>query len=174
MGAPQFVPTDPLDQPRGYGSPDHVPARWVAERPAELPGRQPRGQRLGHQGPDQGYGLRLAEQVRPRIVTQPGESVDDALRGCFGVALRRASVFGRAPVIHDVTLACTAWGFFDPAPPAELVQRRQEMFAGVANVVHHYAEGRAIVDQVPEATLRMTPAEIEAAYPARWQELLGF
>lgn len=173
MGAPQFVPTVPLDRPRGYESPDHVPERWFPNRPADLVGRQPDGALFGRQGPDQGYALRLAEQLRDRIVTPPGESVDDALRGCVNVALRRASLFGRAPVIHDLTVACTAWGFFDPAPPSELVELRRRMFAGVANVVHHYAEGRAIVDQVPDATLRMTPAQVEAAYPARWQELLG-
>lgn len=173
MGAPQFVPTDPLDRPRSYESPDHVPERWSADRPADLEGRQPQGPLLGSQGPDQGYGLKLVEALRDRIVTQPGESIEDVLRGCFNVALRRASLYGRAPVMHDFTVACTAWGFFDPAPPEELVDVRRRMFAGVANVIHHYAAGRAIVDQVPEATLRMTPAEVGAAYPSRWQELLG-
>ena len=46
------------------------------------------------------------------------------------------------------------------------------MFVGVGHVTHHYAEGRAIVDAVPEATLRMTPTQVRDAYPARWQELI--
>jgi hypothetical protein len=30
-----------------------------------------------------------------------------------------------------------------------------------------------LADTVPEATLRMTPAEVAEAYPSRWKELLG-
>jgi hypothetical protein len=47
------------------------------------------------------------------------------------------------------------------------------MFEGVSNVLHHYDESRAIVDVVPEATLRMTPQQVQAAYPERWKELIG-
>ena len=48
------------------------------------------------------------------------------------------------------------------------------MFAGVANTTHHYVEARAIADQVPEATLRMSPKQVTDAYPDRWRELLAF
>jgi hypothetical protein len=75
--------------------------------------------------------------------------------------------------VHDLTIAFTIWGWFDEQPPAELVARRRELFDGVGNVVHHYDEARAIVDLVPESTLRSTPAEVQAAYPARWRELTG-
>jgi hypothetical protein len=37
----------------------------------------------------------------------------------------------------------------------------------------HYAEARHIVDMVPESTLRMSPQQVAAAYPARWRELVG-
>ena len=47
------------------------------------------------------------------------------------------------------------------------------MFEGVANTLHHYAESRAIVDIVPEATLRMRPEQVSAAFPGSWRELLG-
>ena len=173
MAAPQFVPVDPVDRPRSYESPDHVPDPWKPDRPAELRGRQPEGRQLGYQGPDQGYALLLADRFTDRVETQPGESREDALRGCLGIALRRASIFGRAPVIHDLTVALTAWGWLDANPPADLVAVRRPTFAGVANVVHHYAEARAIADQVPEATLRMTPQQVADAYPAGWRELVG-
>jgi hypothetical protein len=39
--------------------------------------------------------------------------------------------------------------------------------------VHHYAEGRSIVDMVPEVTLRMTPAQVTSAYPVNWRTLTG-
>jgi hypothetical protein len=173
MAAPQYVPVPPTDRPRGYASPDHVPAPWRADRPGEIAGPQPEGERLGYQGPDQGYALVLANRLRDRLQVQPGESVDDAVQGCLLVALRRASLFGRAPVIHDLTVAFTVWGFLDASAPAELVEQRRAMFAGVANTAHHYLEGRAIVDQVPEATLRLTHGQVQQAYPARWRELLG-
>jgi hypothetical protein len=39
--------------------------------------------------------------------------------------------------------------------------------------VHHYKEGRAIADLVPEATLRMTPVAVAAASPVAWRTLTG-
>jgi hypothetical protein len=173
MAAPQFVPTNPVDKVRSYASPDHVPDAWQADRPGELVGRQPRGGRLGFQGPDQGYALTLASRLRDRLHVGASESVDDAIAGCLNVALRRASMFGRAPVVHDLTIAFTIWGFLDAAPPDHLVTVRKAAFIGVANADHHYAEGRAIAESIPEATLRMTPEQIAIAYPARWRELLG-
>ena len=173
MAAPQFVPVSPVDKPRSYESPDHVPGAWRADRPAEVSGLQPAGAQLGYQGPDQGYGLLLAERFRDRLQLQPDEDVDDAITGCAGVALRRASSFGRAPTIHDFTIAFTIWGFLDSAPPTELVALRRPLFEGVRQVTHHYADARAIADRVPEATLRQTHQQVLAAYPAGWRELLG-
>ena len=173
MAAPKFSPVGPLDDARGYESPDHVPDGWNADRPAELTGRQPSAARLGFQGPDQGYALALAARIRPEVVVQTGETLDDACSGCTAVALRRASLYGRAPVIHDLRIAFTVWGFFDAAPPAELVAVRTPLFEGVSNSLHHYDERRALVDSVPEATLRMTPDQVRSAYPGSWRTLLG-
>jgi hypothetical protein len=173
MAAPEFVPVSPVDKPRSYESPDHVPDAWRADRPAEVTGRQPSGSQLGYQGPDQGYGLLLAERFRDRLQLQPGEDPDDAITGCLGVALRRASIFGRAPTIHDFTVAFTISGFLDPSPPVDLTALRRPLFDGVRHVTHHYAEAREIADRVPEATLRMTHQQVLAAYPTRWRELLG-
>jgi len=173
MAAPKFSPVAPLDEARAYGSPHHVPDPWTADRPGDLAGRQPAGARLGFQGPDQGYALGLAERLRPSVHVHDGERVDDALAACTAIGLRRASLFGRAPVIHDVRMALTIWGFLDPSPPAELVALRRPRFEGVANTLHHYGALRAIVDAVPEATVRSTPAQVTAAYPADWRALVG-
>lgn len=145
----------------------------MPDRPAELVGRQPQGERLGYQGPDQGYALTIAEHLTPRIVRQRGEHLEDVVRGCLGIALRRASMYGRAPMVHDFTIAFTVWGFYDDQPPADLVALRGSLFAGLGNVTHHYTEARDLADSVPETTLRMTPAQVTAAYPGRWRELLG-
>lgn len=173
MAAPKFAPVSPVDEPRSYDSPDVVPAAWMPDRPAEITGFQPEGERLGFQGPDQGFALKIANGFRDRLQLRPGEHAADAIRGCLGVALRRASMFSRAPVVHDLTIAFTIWGFLDANPPAELADIRRRMFEGVDNVLHHYAEGREIVDMVPESTLRMTPQQVAAAYPERWRDLVG-
>lgn len=171
MAAPRYAPTPVSDVVRTYASPDVVPSPWSPDRPADLDAGQPAGERLGYQGPDQGYGLTLARRFRDRLHT--GElHAEDAIRGCLNIALRRASLFGRAPVIHDLTIAYTMWGFLDATPPADLVARRVELFEGVGHV-HHYKEARAIVDLVPESTLRSTPAEVAARYPAQWRDLTG-
>jgi hypothetical protein len=116
--------------------------------------------------------LLLANRLSNRLHLVGGLVTADAIRGCLNIALRRASLYGRAPVIHDLTIAFTMWGFFDANPPGGLVTTRTELFKGVGNV-HHYAEGRSIVDMVPEATLRMTPAQVTSAYPTTWRTLTG-
>ena len=175
MAAPQFVPADPLDDGFVYRSPDHVPEAWTATRPADLGRRPYLGEltRLGHQGPDQGYALLLADKLRGELVLAPGERADDVVRGANVVALRRASLFGRAPVIHDLRLALGLWGFLDPSAPAELVELRQERFRGLADVAHHYDQLRDLADSVPESTLRMTAEQVIGSAKAAWRQLLG-
>jgi hypothetical protein len=173
MAAPRYAPVPVGERARTYRSPDHIPASWSPDRPAEIEGRQPEGPRLGYQGPDQGFALTIAARYRDRIHTAAGETVDDAVRGSVAIALRRASLFGRAPVVHDVVIALTIWGWLDASPPADLVERRRTLFEGVGNVVHHYVEGRRIADLVPESTLRMTPDSVRTAYPSQWRVLTG-
>ncbi len=173
MAAPKFAPIPPTASPRSYASPDHVPDRWMPDRPGAVTGPQPRAARLGTQGPDQGFALRIAARLAPDVELQAGEKLDDALRGCVNIALRRASIFGRAPVVHDLRIAFTIWGFFDDDPPPELLERRRALFEGVGHAGHHYAEGRHLADLVPESTLRSTPVEVADRYPAEWRELTG-
>ena len=101
-----------------------------------------------------------------------GEHAADAIRGCLGVGLKRASLFSRAPVVHDFTIAFTIFGFLDASAPADLVALRKRLFAGVGHG-HHYTEARAIVDMVPETTLRLTPAAAASAHAADWKAALG-
>lgn len=173
MAAPKFTPVAPTDAPRYYESPDHVPASWKPNRPGDITGFQPQGDRLGAPGPDQGFAIKIANSLRPGLHLQAGEHEDDVVRGCLGVALRRASMFSRAPVVHDLNIAFTVWGFFDEHPPVELVAFRRPRFEGLRHVGHHYTESRMIADQVPVETLAMTPAQVQAAFPGDWRSLLG-
>ena len=171
MAAPDYVPLKPTDAPRAYSSPPRRPESWHAERPGELPEGQPRSTRLGNQGPDQGYALKLVRQFHDKLHHTEGEHHEDAEVGCTGVALKRASIFGRAPVIHDLTIAFTMWGFLDESPPTELVELRKALFAEVRLPIH-YEQQRAVVDAVPESTLRLTPQAVTDAYGRDWRSLL--
>ena len=168
MAAPEHVPSNLGSQPRrGLPLP---PARpWTAVRPSDLGPGQPRGPRLGSPGPDQGYALRLAEGFGDRLEVAEGETVEGAIAGGVGVALRRASLFGRAPVIHDLTVAFTIWGFLGGAP-RELVELRRPLFQAAA---HDYEAQRAIVDQVPVETLRAPHEAVLSRFPGEWRALLG-
>jgi hypothetical protein len=168
MAAPEFVPSNLGSQPRrGLPLPPALP--WRADRPGELGPAQPRGPRLGDPGPDQGYALRLAERFHPRLQLAEGETAHDADAGCVAVGLRRASIFGRAPVVHDLTLAFTIWGFLGQAP-AGLVAHRVPLFQAAS---HRYEDQRAIADAVPEEVLRAPHAATLARYPAEWRALVG-
>ena len=172
MAAPDYVPEPADDQPRVYVSPPRRPDTWRADRPAEIDGLQPSGARLGVPGPDQGYALKLARQFQDRLVLVPGESADDAVAGCVAIAMRRSSIFGRAPMIHDLTVAFTLWGYLGEAP-AELTSVRKERFAAVASV-HHYEERREIVDAVPEDVLRMSHTQVAELVRAEPTLVLGW
>ncbi|MFN8022050.1 MAG: hypothetical protein U0Q03_11025 [Acidimicrobiales bacterium] len=173
MAAPKFAPVPPVDDARSYSSPDYVPRMWMPDRPAEIIGFQPQGTRLGYQGPDQGFGIKIANTFRPKLQLQTGESADDAVTGCLGIALKRASLFSRAPVVHDFTVAFTVWGFLDASPPADLLALRRELFQGMHHHGHGYHAQRHVADMVPDSTLRMTPQQAAAAYPGRWRDLVG-
>jgi hypothetical protein len=156
MAAPNYVPVSLGDLPR-QDEPAKPPDSWHAERPADLKAGQPVGPKLGRPGPDQGYALWLARRLEDKLFVFEGESKEDAIAGCIGVALKRAARFGRAPVIHDLEFAFRLWGFIGTAPP-DLVDFRRSRFEGVR---HHYWEQREIADRVPDETLLLTPAQVK-------------
>ena len=168
MTQPSFVPVVEADQVR-RAYPLHVPSIWTSSRPSELRGtRAPSGSSLGTPGPDQGFALKLARRFEDRLVLGAGEHAEDAISGCTAVAMRRAALFGRAPVIHDLTPSFTLWGFLDGAP-SDLVAARESLFRSAA---HHYRVQRTIADAVPVATLRLTPEQV-ADHLADWWTLVA-
>ena len=171
MAAPEYVPVDKTRPIRAYESPPRRPDPWLADRPGELHGGQPHGERVGNQGPDQGYVLTLARRFAGKLTLTPGEHERDALAGAVAVALKRASRFGRAPIIHDLTVALTIWGFLGDAPE-ELVALRKPLFEEVWHP-HHYEDQRRIADLVPDTVLRMTPQQVTEAHRSDWRALVG-
>lgn len=170
MAAPDYVPPTFADQPRS-SLPLPPPKPWTASRPADLKREQPRGRGLGSPGPDLGYAMLLAHRFEDRIRTVPGEDHHDVVAGCVVVAMRRASIFGRAPVVHDLELAFNLFGFLDdPASvPKDLLDWRRRAFAGAG---HDYWDQRAIVDRIPDATLRSTPAQLKGRL-SEWRTLVA-
>ncbi len=175
MAAPEFVPIKPTDAPRSYASPPRRPESWLADRPGEVDlggAGQPRGDSYGNQGPDQGYALGLVRRFDGQLHLTPDEHPDDVSAGVVAVALKRASIFGRAPVVHDLRIAYTVWGYLDAKPAAELVTVRKAMFEEVAHP-HHYSELGAVADAVPESTLELTPDAVAAQHASAWRSLLN-
>jgi hypothetical protein len=144
----------------------------VADRPGDLGGEgQPEGERLGVPGPDQGYAFRLVPLFAGKVFTADGEQDDDVVAGVLAVAMKRSALFGRAPVVHDLTVAFAVWGLLDDQPPADLVRLRAKLFEEVSNP-YHYRERRAIADAVPESTLRLSPADVQRRHKEDWRALL--
>lgn len=172
MSAPTHVPGR-VNHERIYRSPPRRAGSWKADRPGEVLGTiPPSGPAVGNQGPDQGYVLKLAAGLKDELVLAPGEHAADAIEGAVAVALRRASLFGRAPMIDDLRIALTLFGFLGPAPDEQVAMRR-ELFDEVHHSTVHYFAAREIADMVPEATLRMSLGGVIAASAADWKAPLG-
>jgi hypothetical protein len=171
MSAPQYVPRSPDEPVRAYRSNPWRPESWEPDRPGDLSGPQPSGALFGDPGPDQGYMLLLAQRFEDQLVLAEGEKPEDVLAGAVAVANRRAALFGRAPVVHDLTVALTAFGFLDEAP-GDLVAFRGPLFAEVGHH-HHYEERRRLAALVPESALRSTPAQVREIVGRGWRHLFA-
>jgi len=171
MAAPNRVPTSPT-QTKHYQSPPRRDGSWRAQRPGETIGEaHPTGSALGNQGPDQGYVLKLTDAFKDRLVLAPGEHVADVIEGAVAVALRRASLFGRAPVSGDVEMGLLAYGYLHAADD-ELVALRKPLFAEVHHSTVHYFAAREIAGRVDEAWLRKPLGDAAAELAGDWRVTL--
>jgi len=125
---------------------------------------------MGTMGPDQGYAYRLAHQFDDKLVLGAVNS-EDAVAACVAVAIKRASLFGRGPIVHDLTAAFTIFGFLDDEPADDLVELRVGLFGELRNA-HHYSELRHLVDLVPDEVLAQTPKIISTDYQTDWHSNL--
>ena len=170
MAAPEYVPQPAIKHVRSYESPPRRPGSWRPDRPGDSATGFDGRDRFGAPGPDQGYMYVLARRFEGQLQLASDEREDDALAGAIAVALKRASLLGRAPVLPDLTVALTVWGFLGDAPP-DLIAYRQPLFAEVANP-HHYPEQRRVVDLVPDDVLRRAPEQVAEAHRSDWRSLL--
>lgn len=171
MAAPDYVPTDPTDKVRRYSSPPSRKRSWVADRPGDLAEGQPEGTRLGTQGPDQGYAYKLVNHFEDRLELG-ALSKDDVVAGCVAIAMKRSGMFGRGPVVHDLTAAFSVYGFLDPDAPGDLVELRESLFSQIASS-HHYKERRVVVDTVLDSALSQPHGVIESSAKRDWRSNLA-
>ena len=171
MGAPRHVPQSPTGDAPVYSSPDVVPLSWKNVRPGDLSSEQPSGGFMGHQGPDQGFALRLRRAFRDQLCIDETEHLEDVESGCVQIAMKRASIYGRAPVVHDLEIAYRIWGFLDEDADPQLIEERLRRFEGVSEA-HHYADLRRLVASVPVETLQMSREAVEGKYASDWKALL--
>jgi hypothetical protein len=85
--------------------------------------------------------------------------------------MKRSGLMGRAPVVHDVTVALTVWGLLDGSAPAELVDVRRQVFEEV-HLPHQYDALREVVDAVPAQVLSQPHGVIAAQYARDWRSCL--
>ena len=158
------MPTDPFvvpadgDAPRqeqnlapGVTLPPAPP--WTADRPGDLRGGQPRGEMLGSPGPSVGYALTLVHRAQDRLALAPHERVDDACAVLGAVAMKRASSYGRAPVMPDVECAMLVLGYEGGVAPDFAEWRVRE----IDGAHHEYARRRVLCDAVSLDALRLAP-----------------
>src|SRR5215472_3295715 len=132
MAQPEYVPVVARDRVR-VSERLPTPSSWVADRPAEVrdQGAQPGGPLFGSAGPDQGYALSLFKRLH-LILGSVAEA--DARAAVVGVAMKRAALFGRAPVLKDLSVAAGLLGFLGGTP------------AYVDGISHDYLRQRQVVD----------------------------
>jgi hypothetical protein len=158
MATDPFVVPSPGDVPRqqqnlapGVTLP---PAQhWTADRPGDLHGDQPRGEMLGSPGPNIGYALTLVHRAQDRLALAPHEHIDDATAVVGELAMKRASSYGRAPVMPDIECAMLVLGYRGGCAPDFAEWRRQE----IEGAHHEYAVRRVFCDAVPLDALRLAP-----------------
>ncbi len=163
------MPTDPYVPQRLEDEPRQLPnlapgvvippaESWRAQRPGDLAAGQPDGVLLGRPGPNIGYALTLVNRWRDRFRLAPLEHEDDAAAVVAEIAMKRAALFGRAPVATDVEVAMDLLGYADELPP-DVAQRRAHVVHGAG---HDYYRRRAIVDRIPDDVLKLAPTQLAA------------
>ena len=162
VGIDPYVPATRAQTPREQM--ELPPAKaWRPTRPGDIIGLQPQGGAFGYQGPDQGYALKLASRLKNRVVLAAGESWHEAENAAIGVANRRASLFGRAPITDDVELAFLVMGFLPAGLPAAVVQRLTAIrHSFMPDLAHDPAAQRRVAESVAEDVVRSTPEAVRS------------
>jgi hypothetical protein len=107
--------------------------------------------------------LRLAREVVADLALAAGEQREDAVWAIATVAMRRAGVVGRAPIIHDVLFADALLAYDDP-DELECAVLRARLLCGVAHDPDLRQWLSDAVNAAAEVSVRSTAEAI-----ARWR-----
>ncbi len=155
---PNDIDSDPRQLPNLAPGVHMPPAgSWHADRPGDLVAGQPHGDLLGSPGPDVGYALLLVERRRDQFVISTHEPRSDAEAVVAEIAMKRASSYGRAPVLADIDVAMELLGYAGDVP-LEIPEWRLHL---VHEAARDYARRRRIVDGIPFDVLRLPPEKVQ-------------
>ncbi len=141
------------------------PARqWHATRPGEIfageilageieAGNGAPGRLRGSPGPSGGFALTLAARAKHTWILTDTEHLEDAVAVVAELAMKRASLFGRAPAQPDVDTAAKIMGYHEARPEA-FTQRRAAI---VHDCDHNYERRRSFIDSIDVALLKLAP-----------------
>ena len=161
MTQPDYVPVASGSQLRQV-EPLAIPEGWTASRPSELAPLKvsavEQGKLLGTPSPDSGFALKLARIRVHKLELGVGEHLEDVERAVAAIAIKRAALFSRAPVIHDVDFAITLLGYDESDIPEAVLAHRKSVVSGVS---HDYFKMRRMLEAIGPETLAATSVEAD-------------
>ena len=169
MAAPRYVPS-PAQQKKYYESTRKVKHSSALNALLKYSNTN-MNNRNKSPGPDQGYALRLVKDFKGKIFLFEGEHWEDASEVAVLTALKRASLFGRAPCNHDLEAGFCIWGYLDSSPQEELLEIRKEKFGHIGSA-HNYLMRRYVSDAVSAAGLKRPLVLIQDDYESNWGTLV--
>lgn len=176
MSTQDFVSPKRIDEPRheqnmpeGVDTP--IPDAWTPARPGDSldDSRSESEHLLGNAGPNVGYALSLIAHQRDNIVLAAHEHAHDVEPLLGEIAMRRASHFGRAPMMGDVTFAMKLLSY-DVEPTQGEEKWRPRL---VHDCGHNEHRRRIIVNSIPEEIVEGSHVDVKAAISGWWEKLEG-
>jgi len=128
----------------------------VGVRPGAVEGPWPTGPGFGSPGPNIGFAFTLVQRARDRFALAVREHTADAYALVAALAMKRASSFGRAPVVDDVSCGLVVLGYEGPTAESFVEWR---LLIG-ADAAHDYIRVQAVCDAVAIDDLRQSPARL--------------
>lgn len=149
------------DLPRSEPTP--APARrWSANRPGDLhrPEEVPWGGSFGTPGPDTGYALKLAGDADFQLdEDEHRHAVEELILVIMGA---RASLFGKAPSIDDLSFALMLLGLnrSSEIPEATMTRLSDARRFWAPRVAHSHTEARTVAAKLTPALLSLSHDEL--------------
>lgn len=153
MATKDFIFKRMIDEPRheqnmpeGIDTP--APKGWLASGPGYVGKDQiiRHGKLIGHAGPNIGFAITLAKRASKNWYLVKGEHIEDVEILLAEIAMRRASFFGRAPIVGDIGFASHLFGFHGEPEQGE-EHWRPKFVHGTGHDEH---KRRIIVNSIPE------------------------